>query len=171
MTTAITRDQFIRGFNAIQAHYAGRTLIEQAMFDAGWEDSRIGYDPIVIELRHQLEERCADTVNDPYTGTLIDYALNEGGECSDASIGLALKVDSAEAVWRWWEETKTGPFSPTEGLVLVPRAPTDAMLQGACRTHTPGQPMSKNHPDECPSFERRRRAWADMVERAVGAST
>lgn len=114
MTTAITRDQFIRGFNAIRTHYAGRALIEQAMFDAGWEDSRIGYDPVVIELRHQLEERCGDTADDPYTGTLIDYALNEGGECSDPSVGLALKVDCAEAVWTWWEQTKTGPFTQSE---------------------------------------------------------
>lgn len=164
----ITRDQFIRGFNAIVSHYDGRTKIETAMFDAGWEDCRIGYDPVVIELRLQLEERCNDIVVE-MGGTLIDYALNEGGECSDPSIGLALKVDSAEAAWTWWEKTKTGPFDPTAGKVLVPRAATDAMVQGACRTHTPGVPMSKDR-GECPSFEARRRAWADMVERSGAVS-
>ena len=169
MTTAITRDQFIRGFRAIEAHYAGRAFIEKAMEAAGWEDCRFGYDPVVLELEHQLAERCGDDVK-ALGGSMISYALNERHECSDPTSGLKLRVDSAEAVWRWWEETKTGPFSPTDGLVLVPRSPTDAMLRGACRTHTPGQPMSKNHPDECPSFERRRRAWADMVQRAVEAS-
>ncbi|ASE39112.1 hypothetical protein [Brevundimonas vesicularis] len=163
----ITRDQFIRGFNAIVSHYDGRTKIETAMFDAGWEDCRIGYDPVVIELQHQLEERCNDVCAGA-GGTMIDYALNEGGECSDPSVGLTLKVDSAEAVWRWWEETKTGPFEPTTGRVLLPRAATDVMVQGACRTHTPGVPMSKDR-GECPSFDARRRAWSDMVDRAVGA--
>ena len=57
-----------------------------------------------------------------------------------------------------------------EGMVLVPRVPTDAMLQGACKSHIPGQSMGTirgfEH-GECPSFERRRRIWADMVSAAL----
>lgn len=57
-----------------------------------------------------------------------------------------------------------------EGMVLVPRVPTDAMLQGACKSHIPGQSMGTirgfEH-GECPSFERRRRIWADMVTAAL----
>lgn len=111
MTTAITRDQFIRGFRAIEAHYAGRASIEKAMEGAGWEDCRIGYDPVVLELEHQLAERCGDDVK-ALGGSMISYALNERHECSDPASGLTLKVDSAEAVWTWWEATKTGPFQP-----------------------------------------------------------
>lgn len=49
--------------------------------------------------------------------------------------------------------------------VIVPREPTDAMLQGACEKHTPGQPMSEGM-RECPGFVRRRRIWADMIAAA-----
>ena len=105
----ITRDQFIRGFRAIEAHYAGRASIEKAMEGAGWDDCRFGYDPVVLELEHQLAERCGDDVK-ALGGSMISYALNERHECSDPASGLTLKVDSAEAVWTWWEATKTGPF-------------------------------------------------------------
>lgn len=110
MTTAITREQFVRGFNAIVAHYAGRASIEKAMEAAGWEDCRFGYDPVVMELEHQLAERCGDDVK-ALGGSMISYALNERHECSDPASGLTLKVDSAEAVWTWWEATNTGPFA------------------------------------------------------------
>lgn len=110
MSTAITRDQFIRGFRAIEAHYAGRASIEKAMEAAGWEDCRFGYDPVVLELEHQLAERCGDDVK-ALGGSMISYALNERHECSDPASGLTLKVDSAEAVWTWWETTQTGPFA------------------------------------------------------------
>ena len=48
----------------------------------------------------------------------------------------------------------------------VPVEPTAAMLQGACEKHTPGQPMSKDRPDECPRFETRRRIYAKMLQAA-----
>lgn len=160
----ITRDQFIRGFNAVRLAFGRQTAMNIAALENGLDDFSLGLDPAVYELQRQLEERCGD---DPgcRLGTMISYALHERMECGDPSAGVTMTVDSAEALWTWWEKTKTGPFSPTEGLVLVPRVPTDAMLQGACRTHTPGVPMSKDH-GECPSFNARRRAWADMVERA-----
>lgn len=59
--------------------------------------------------------------------------------------------------------------NPNTARVVVPVEPTDAMLQGGCAKHTPGQPMSPDspfHDRECPSFERRRRIWADMIASA-----
>lgn len=110
----ITRDQFIRGFSAIEEHYRGRKAIEDAMLDAGWDQSAIGYDPVVTELRIQLEERCGDTFDDPQTGTMISFALNEKGECGWRDI--LMTVDGAEALWTWWERTETGPFRPRGSL-------------------------------------------------------
>ena len=47
--------------------------------------------------------------------------------------------------------------------VRVPREPTEAMLQGACDKHKPGQPMSEDRPEECPRFQTRRRIYAAML--------
>jgi len=56
----------------------------------------------------------------------------------------------------------TAPVSPSAWR-LVPVEPTEAMLQGACDKHTPGQPMSKHRGDECPRFATRRRIYAKML--------
>lgn len=54
-------------------------------------------------------------------------------------------------------------------VVMVPIEPTNAMLQGACKSHTPGMSMGADRfgrvSGECPSFDRRRRIWADMISR------
>lgn len=54
-------------------------------------------------------------------------------------------------------------------VVVVPIEPTNAMLQGACKSHTPGMSMGADRfgrvSGECPSFDRRRRIWADMISR------
>lgn len=54
-------------------------------------------------------------------------------------------------------------------VVVVPIEPTNAMLQGACKSHTPGMSMGADRfgrvSGECPSFDRRRRIWADMIAR------
>ena len=54
------------------------------------------------------------------------------------------------------------------GLVIVPREPTNAMVQGACKTHTVGEPMSKRPQgrEECPRFEKRRKIWQAMITNA-----
>lgn len=53
--------------------------------------------------------------------------------------------------------------------VVVPIEPTNAMLQGACKSHTPGMSMGADRfgrvSGECPSFDGRRRIWADMISR------
>lgn len=50
--------------------------------------------------------------------------------------------------------------------VVVPREPTEAMLQGGCAKHKPGEPMSDKWHEECPSFVSRRKIWADMIAAA-----
>lgn len=52
------------------------------------------------------------------------------------------------------------------GWQTMPVEPTEAMLQGACDKHTPGQPMSEDRPYECPRFETRRRIWRKMTAAA-----
>lgn len=64
------------------------------------------------------------------------------------------------------EPTVEAAAALAPGWVAVPLAPTDAMLQGGCAKHTPGQPMSRTADRECPSFEARRRIWADMIQTA-----
>jgi len=53
-----------------------------------------------------------------------------------------------------------------EGFVLVPREPTEAMLQGACKGHKPGVPMSANREEECPKIGNRRYIWNAMIAAA-----
>lgn len=62
------------------------------------------------------------------------------------------------------------------GYAVVPIEPTEAMLQGACEKHRPGQPMSATTPhwrgpewdtdEECPSFVRRRKIYRAMINAA-----
>ena len=164
---AITREQFIRGFNALQASFDRPRAMNQAAKKAGIEDYEHGLDPVAFELQRQLEERCDDVDDGDWgsSGSAISYGLHEGHIVTPGAGRESFRMNTAEAVWRWWEETKTGPFTVKDGHVLVPRTPTDAMLQGACRTHKPGVAMA-NHRGECPAFERRRRAWAQMVAAA-----
>ncbi|WP_375272085.1 hypothetical protein [Sphingomonas sp.] len=65
--------------------------------------------------------------------------------------------------------------TPTLGdMVMVPREPTEAMLQGACEKHRPGRPMQETTPlpgregdtEECPLFAKRRRIWSAMLSAA-----
>nr|WP_313040379.1 hypothetical protein [Brevundimonas diminuta] len=107
----ITRDQFIRGFNAIRASFGRQTAMNVAALEAGIEDYDYGQDPVAYELQKQLEERCNDTVDDPHVGTAISYGLHEGGLVRPHDSAEEFRMNSAEAVWRWWEETKTGPFT------------------------------------------------------------
>lgn len=86
------------------------TTMNVAAKEAGIEDYDHGQDPVAYELQRQLEERCDDDVNDGYVGTMISYGFHECGECRPSAGAETLRVDTAEAVWRWWEEAKTGPF-------------------------------------------------------------
>ncbi|MGH6977952.1 MAG: hypothetical protein ACRED4_01445 [Brevundimonas sp.] len=105
----ISREQFIRGFNAIRQAFARRDIINDAGRAAGREDFDVGTDPVVYELQRQLEERCGDAKED-MTGTAISYGLHEGHIVSTGEGRESFRMNTAEAVWRWWEETETGPF-------------------------------------------------------------
>lgn len=112
----ITREQFIRGFNAIKASHDRRDAINTAARAAGMIDFDAGDDPVVYELRRQLEERCGDRrdADGPFppgqgTGD-IEYALYEGGEVVPFEGAEPYVMDDAESVWRFWMHSKTGPF-------------------------------------------------------------
>jgi hypothetical protein len=51
------------------------------------------------------------------------------------------------------------------GMVLVPREPTEAMLQTGCATHKPGVPMG-NTDRECPRIANRRAIYRAMLSAA-----
>lgn len=108
----ITREQFIRGFNAIKASHDRCRVINEAARKAGQEDFEIGTDPAIYELRKLLEEWCGDIGEDARMGTDIDYALYEGGEVTPFKGAEPFIMDSAEAVWSFWMHSKTGPFRP-----------------------------------------------------------
>lgn len=106
----ITRDQFVRGFNAIQASFDRQRAMNQAAKMAGIEDYDHGQDPVAFELQRQLEERCADIDEGQPGGSAISYGLHEGHIVTPGVGRESFRMNTAEAVWRWWEETKTGPF-------------------------------------------------------------
>jgi hypothetical protein len=86
------------------------------------------------------------------------------GEASDVN---AAKLALEEAMEGWL--AKAGLVSLPEGHVVVPREPTEAMLQGACDGHKPGQPMTEGGTQECPHIEGRRIVWGRMLA-AIPAS-
>ena len=110
---SITREQFIRGFNALRASFDRQSAMNTAALQAGIEDYDYGQDPVVYELQRQLEERCADK-DEPVVGTAIAYALHERNLVRPHAGADQFLMDSAEAVWRWWQETETGPFEKGE---------------------------------------------------------
>ena len=117
--TAISREQFIRSFDALKASQERRDRINAAMND----DSQsfpcdIGTDPAVWELQQLLEAWTRDRWDD--NGPWPEDACGEG----DISLGLSPipmgihdhlgnelpHRTTAEDIWAMWERTKTGPF-------------------------------------------------------------
>lgn len=109
--TAISFDQFIRGFTALRHSFGRRTAINIAALESGWEDFDVGTDPIVYELQRQLEERCGDVERVATFGTMISYGLWECLECTPGPGIEPFRVHDGASVWRWWEVTVTGPFA------------------------------------------------------------
>ncbi len=107
----ITFEQFERGFTAIRLSFARRTAVSIAAMEAGYEDFEMATDPVVYELQRQLQERCNDFEDDPHVGSMISYGLHEQGMCTPDQGAERFKVHDAASVWRWWQETKTGPFA------------------------------------------------------------
>ncbi len=122
----ITRDQFIRGFNALVAAHARRDRLNAILAEGNDGHQDVGLDPAIRELERQLEERCRDCEDDQGP-----WPENSGAE-GDISLGLCPTgfmtirdehdnvlphLTTAEAIWDQWEATSTGPFRPERGQV------------------------------------------------------
>lgn len=115
----ITREQFIRGFRAVQAQHVFEDAQEALATQHGNRDFTAGSSPLTAELIRQLEERCGDRRDEhglawPSGEGLgdIEYALYEGGDAEQGDVKI--KLDGAEALWEWWSQTRSGPFKPDE---------------------------------------------------------
>lgn len=123
----ITREQFIRGFNALKDARAARDATEQAAMNAGFEGFDLGCNPLANELELLLGELCR--VREDDAGPWPPDAIGE----DDLSLCLhwspyhsvtddqGNKIDfptTAEDLWSMWEREKTGPFRPVRGQVI-----------------------------------------------------
>jgi len=116
----ITREQFLRGCEAINSYRALVHTVHDAMSAADCEPMNgLGGDAICSELTRQLEERC----NDPSSkyGSLIEYMLYDCGGpiiIADGKIdhddGSEWMVNTPELLWTYWQETGSGPFAKAE---------------------------------------------------------
>lgn len=117
--TAITFDQFKRGFDGIKESYARRQRINAAMNDDSQDFTcDVGTDPAVHVLQELLEAWTRDKCDD--RGPWPADSWGEG----DISLGLSSMpmtirdengselphLTTAEDIWAMWERTKTGPF-------------------------------------------------------------
>lgn len=116
--TIITREQFVRGFNALKAAQDRRQRLNAILAEGNDGHQDVGLDPATRELERQLEERCRDCEGDdgPWP--------SDCGAEGDISIGLSTipmsisdqhgnrldHLTTAEEIWTMWERTKTGPF-------------------------------------------------------------
>ena len=117
----ITRDQFIRGFNVLRDHYAGRRAVEDAAMNAGFQDFCMGSSPAAHELEQQLVEQCRarEDENGPWPEDCpgedeISLALHWADWPIRTPSGGTLPAHptTAEAIWDRWEQDQTGPFRP-----------------------------------------------------------
>lgn len=107
----ITKEQFVRGFAAIQNQHAVETAMAKLAAAHGNPEFALGHSPVTQELIRQLEERCDDADDSATYGSDIQYALYERGRVVPMEGAEPFVVDSAETVWRLWEESGSGPFS------------------------------------------------------------
>jgi hypothetical protein len=120
----ITKEQFVRGFNALRVSYARRQAVNEALDKENDFGCDIGSDPTYSELIRQLEDRCrcredayGDWPEDSCGETDIEIALMDRTSCS-VTDEQGNRIDfpsTAEGLWAWWERTKTGPFLPMRG--------------------------------------------------------
>jgi hypothetical protein len=117
----ITREQFIRGFNALKAAQDRRARINAILNEGGDGHQDIGLDPAVRELEQQLVERCRDhedengpwPENSGWEGDISCGLFDPGFMTITDQQGNALPhLTTAEEIWAKWEKTKTGPFRP-----------------------------------------------------------
>jgi hypothetical protein len=120
----ITREQFIRGFNALKADIARRGAIEDLACRLGLDGFDLGSSPVATELERQLVERCRAREDengpwpeDSYGEDDISLALHWeslGGVVDQEGNRMAFPT-TPEGVWEMWEREKAGPFRPEAG--------------------------------------------------------
>lgn len=123
----ITREQFIRGFDALRANQAARETTERAAIEAGLEGFDLGYNPLSNELERLLGELCRVREDDdgPWPSDScgeddLSLALHWSGHTRiDDEHGNAIDFpNTAEALWAKWEAEMSGPFRPVRGQVV-----------------------------------------------------
>lgn len=107
----ITREQFVRGITALRAHLDGARAICDVAERAGWRNFEVGDETLCDELVRQLRERCGDDIDQPIgnSNSLIEYAIWDADGPEDID-GEMFDLRIPEEVWRFWEQTSTGPF-------------------------------------------------------------
>lgn len=117
--TAITFDQFKRGFDAIKESYARRHRINAAMNDDTQDFAcDIGTDPAVHVLQELLEVWTRDKWDDDgpwpvdsWGEGAISIGLMSGPMTVKDHEGRVLPhLTTAEDIWAMWEQTNTGPY-------------------------------------------------------------
>ncbi|CAM2823202.1 hypothetical protein [Brevundimonas diminuta] len=123
----ITREQFIRCFNALKAAQAARDATEQAAVNAGFEGFDLGCNPLAHELECLLGELCRVREDDdgPWPSDSpgeddLSLALHwvGFGRVTDEHDNEVDFPRTAEALWEMWEREKAGPFRPVRGQVI-----------------------------------------------------
>lgn len=113
----ITKDQFIRGMDAIEAHRDLKAAVDAVLEMAGCEPSTdMGGGKLLDEIVTQLEERC----NDPVAGLVasaIGWVVWEGGGDVIEDDGRQFSVRTPDELWTWWETTERGPFGAQTSAV------------------------------------------------------
>ena len=117
----ISKEQFIRGFNALKANSHLRRAVGDAARDAGLQDFDLGCNPLEHELQTLLGELCRVREDDdgPWPTSSwgnddLELALHyaEMGNIRDENGNKMDFPSTAEGLWRFWEHTGTGPFRP-----------------------------------------------------------
>lgn len=113
---AITREQFLRGIEAINRYRAMVRAVGAAMLAGGaGAPEDLGGQALHEELTRQIEERCGDPSRDPF-GSDIEYMLYDAGGPVIEADGTRRMVNTPELLWRYWEETGRGPFDGAERI-------------------------------------------------------
>lgn len=123
----ITREQFIRGFNALKDAQAARDATEQAAINAGFEGFDLGCNPLAKELERLLGELCRVREDDAGPWPADSCGEDDLSLCLHWSPYHSITDDQGntidfpttpEDLWSMWERDRAGPFRPVRGQVI-----------------------------------------------------
>lgn len=110
----ITCEQFLRGLAVYQAYEDFIRDVNRALKKLGADAvPDLGGEPLLVELRRQIEERCNDTRAEDGS-TFIEYMLYDIGGPVRTADGREFMVNTPELLWAYWEATNSGPFQGVE---------------------------------------------------------